>query len=103
MTEIYGHTYPGAPATFGSIVKDMAIIGCLIGLAYAYLDLHLSSWENLGLWTIKGGSWVQAAGIALYVVIVVLRVIFSILAIILNVALWAGLIFGGLYFLSHLL
>jgi hypothetical protein len=95
--------HSGTPATFTGTVKGMALVGGLAGLAYAYFALQLTHWASFGLWAIKGTLVGAAAGVALYLSIVVLRVVFAIVAVIVKIALWAGLIFGGLYLVTRVL
>lgn len=65
---------PSAPATFSGTVKSTAIAGLALAVAYAYLELNLTSWEIIAVWAIKGLLYGAVAGVALYAIIIVLRV-----------------------------
>jgi hypothetical protein len=97
--------YPASsaePATFGGTVRSMAMLGCVLGLAYAYFVLQLAAVAALGRWAIAGVAAGAAAGVALYAVILVCRALFAVLVIVLRVALWAGLVIGALYLLANM-
>jgi hypothetical protein len=88
------------PATLGGTVKGVVWLGVFIAMGYAYSALHLSSWVDIGLFGLKGAIIGVFAGLALYLVIVVLRIVVTVVAAIIQFALGAGAIILGLYVLS---
>jgi hypothetical protein len=96
------HPVGGGPATLAGCVKAMAVLGTLAVLAYAAFVLRVTGWTPLAVWGVQGALAGAASGVALYAVIVLLRIAVAVVATVLKVAFYAALVLGALYTLSRL-
>lgn len=89
----------GAPS-FAGCVKGCAVLGALLMVAYAVFGLNIAADSALLAWGVKGVLWGAGAGVAVYVVLVVLGVALKVLAVLITFAFYAALVVGLLYLFS---
>ena len=97
-------SYSGSasPATLLGCIKGVATVGAIVMLAYAAFELGVAGWSALAVWGVQGALGGAVAGVVLYAGIAILRVAFSVLAIVLKVALWVALAFAALYVIANM-